>query len=312
MHKDMLKLSPFMHIEHPRNEHCTASSEALQNRLESGVLADIQAYPHFVVWKYTTVEGKVKKPPYNPKTGYVASPTNPDTWGSMQQALTALRTGKYDGVGFVFSPDDPFTGTDLDHCMQPDGTLEHWASEIVTALDSYTEYSPSKSGLHILTKATLPGAGRKRGNLEMYSHGRYFTLTTNHVAGTPLTIADRQREQETLYRAYEPLTHETREHSVFERTRDDATLLQKVMGEKHDALFIQLYKGDTAGFPSKSNADFTFVLKLLYWTGDDKEQTRRLFLQSQLVDQKTLSPRGDSTYLDVTIENALKKRQQRS
>jgi len=284
-----------------------------QQEVSSGSFIEaLQPFPHFVVWKYTLVDGKAKKPPFDPRTGQLASPTNPDTWGSMEQAVAAVKTGKYNGIGFVFAADDPFTGTDLDNCIRPDGSIDQWAQEIVTALHSYTEYSPSTQGLHILTKATLPGAGRKVGNLEMYSQGRYFTLTANHLAGTPQAIEDRQTEQETLYRAYEPLTHETREHRVFERTRDDATLLQKVMDEKQDAVFIQLYKGDTAGFTSKSNADFTFVLKLLYWTGDDKEQTRRLFLQSQLVDEKTLSPRGDSTYLDVTIENALKKRQRRS
>jgi len=113
--------------------------------------------------------------------------------------LKALANGRYNGIGFVFSQSDPFTGTDVDNCVAKDGTIAAWAQEIITTLSSYTEYSPSKSGVHILTQATLEGAGRKIGTVEMYAEGRFFTLTTNHVPGTPRTIEDRQEQQTSLY-----------------------------------------------------------------------------------------------------------------
>src|SRR5256885_15494123 len=90
----------------------------------------------------------------------------------------------------VFSESDPFTGTDLDNCVAKDGTIAPWAKEIITSLSSYTEYSPSKLGVHILTRATLSGTGKKVGSIEQYAQGRFFTLTTDHVPGTPTTIED--------------------------------------------------------------------------------------------------------------------------
>jgi len=71
----------------------------------------------------------------------------------------------------------------------------------------------------------------------------------------------------------------------------------------------QLLRGDTTGYASSSNADFVLVLKLLHWTGDNVELTRKLFLQSGLYRQeKTERRTGQTTYLDMTIKNASKKR----
>jgi primase-polymerase (primpol)-like protein len=67
--------------------------------------------------------------------------------------------------------------------------------------------------------------------------------------------------------------------------------------------------GDSAGYPSPSNADFVLIMKLLHWTGDNVELTRKLFLASGLFREgKTLRKTGQTTYLDMTITNALKKR----
>ncbi len=269
------------------------------------ILEALQPYPQFVVWKYSMVDGKPKKPPYSPATGHLASPTNPDTWSSLDQAMKALKTGKYNGLGFVFSEDDPFTGIDIDHCVL-NNRINPEAQEVISELWSYTELSPSHTGLHILVEGTIP-EGRRRENIEMYATERYFTLTTNHLKGSPDTIEDRQKE---LDRLYEQLTphQEPREHVVYERTASDEAVLKRAIDEVKDALFIRLFNGDTTGFTSKSNADFTFILKLLYWCNDDVDQVRKLFLKSGLVDEKTLSRRGDSAYLDVSIDNALKKR----
>src|SRR5207249_7812550 len=77
----------------------------------------------------------------------------------------------------------------------------------------------------------------------------------------------------------------------------------------NDPLLQQLLQGDTTGFPSPSNADFVLVLKLLHWTGDNVALTRKLFLQSGLYREgKTERKTGATTYLDMTINNAIKKR----
>src|SRR6266849_5827250 len=187
-------------VEHRSEQrHYAGYSQDLRERFSSGLLSELTPYSQFVVWKYIVEQGKLKKRPFNPRTNLPARTTDPSTWTTVTTALKALGTGRYNGIGFVFAESDPFTGTDLDTCVAKDGSIAAWAQEIITTLSSYTEYSPSKLGVHILTQATLPGAGRKIGNVEMYAEGRFFTLTADHVPGTPTTIADRQQQQTSLY-----------------------------------------------------------------------------------------------------------------
>ena len=174
---------------------------------------------------------------------------------------------------------------------------------------SYTEYSPSKLGVHILTQATLPGAGRKIGTVEMYSHERFFTLTTDHIQGTPTAIEHRQEAIAALYRQFAPPVVE----QTYQNTRvgegSGAALTELPPEAANDPLLQQLLRGDTTGFPSASNADFVLVLKLLHWTGDNVGLTRKLFVESGLYrEEKTERKTGPTTYLDMTIHNAIKKR----
>src|SRR5256714_4660485 len=181
--------------------HYAGTAQDLRERFQSGLLSELLPYSQFVVWKYTMENRKLKKRPFNPRTNVPARTNDLTTWTRIEPALKALATGRYNGIGFVFSERDPFTGTDLDNCVSKDGTLAAWAQEIITTLSSYTEFSPSKLGVHILTQATLPGAGRKIGNVEMYAEGRFFTLTTDHVPRTPTIIEDRQQQQTNLYKS---------------------------------------------------------------------------------------------------------------
>jgi excisionase family DNA binding protein len=93
-----------------------------------------------------------------------ASSTDPETWRSYEEAEAALASGRYYGIGFVFSSGDSYAGVDLDGCRNPEtGEIETWAKEIIEHLDSYTELSPSGTGVHVLVKAELPLGGRRKG-----------------------------------------------------------------------------------------------------------------------------------------------------
>ena len=105
-----------------------------------------------------------------------ASSTDSLTWRTLGEAVQALRTGRYDGIGFVFSSDDPYVGVDLDQCRHPEtGELEEWAAKIVQDLDGYAEVSPSGTGVHIIVRGKAPN--KKRSRVEVYSSERYFTMT---------------------------------------------------------------------------------------------------------------------------------------
>jgi primase-polymerase (primpol)-like protein len=112
---------------------------------------DICTVRQWVVWRYDRQE----KVPYSPRTGRRASVTDSSTWGTVEDAQL-VRDG-YDGIGFVFTEDDPYCGVDLDDCVH-DGLIEPWALEIVESLDSCWEISPSGRGIHVHIIATL-GSG---------------------------------------------------------------------------------------------------------------------------------------------------------
>jgi putative DNA primase/helicase len=128
------------------------------------------------VWKLEERDGGSTKVPYIAGGVGKASVTDSETWRSFEEAVQALRTGRYDGVGFVFSSGDPYAGVDLDNCRNPEtGELEEWAATIVQDFEGYTEASPSGKGVHIIVRGKAPNKRRK--NVEAYSLERFFTMT---------------------------------------------------------------------------------------------------------------------------------------
>jgi putative DNA primase/helicase len=136
-----------------------------------------------VTWKLETDPkgGKDKKVLYNVKTGRRASSTNPADWATFEEVMKATGFGN---AGFVFTADDPYCGIDLDSCRDAvTGEIEPWALKIIKRFDSYTEVSPSGTGLHILIKGQLPKGGNRKGKIEIYNQGRFFTVTGNRLEG---------------------------------------------------------------------------------------------------------------------------------
>ena len=118
--------------------------------------------------------------PINVRTGKKAEVDNPHTWCTFKEAQEAVLSGKYKGVGFVLTGDDPYTIIDLDHVINPDtGEILPWAQEIINLMDSYTEVSQSGTGIHIIIRGKKPGdrCKGKNGQIEIYDHARYFALT---------------------------------------------------------------------------------------------------------------------------------------
>ena len=162
---------------------------------------NIRDLRQWLCWRIEEREGKPTKVPYSPLTAEIASTTNPETWASYPEAVEAYTEHGYGGIGLVFSEDDPFCGVDLDGCLDPKtGEIEGWAQEIIEELDSYTEVSPSGSGIHVLVKGELPPGRNRKGRIEMYDRGRYFTVTGRHLVGTPPSIESRQEQLTSLAR----------------------------------------------------------------------------------------------------------------
>jgi putative DNA primase/helicase len=138
--------------------------------------------PQWVCWRYEERGGKLTKVPRTPSTGLRASSTDLMTWATFEEALAAYHEGgivPYDGIGFVFSSADPFVGIDLDDCRGPiSGKIAPWAQEILDRVqEGYIEASPSGTGIHIIVRGAVRDGGMRKGAVEMYSRGRFFTIT---------------------------------------------------------------------------------------------------------------------------------------
>lgn len=154
--------------------------------------AELLEYKQWVLWRRAEVNGRTTKIPVSPWSGKPASCDKPQTWSTYKHVRFAMRRFASDGIGFVFTAADPFCGIDLDRCRTPNGAMAPEALDIIKRLASYTELSPSGTGAHVLIQAKVPGARRRKGKIEMYDSGRYFTITGDHVDGTPFAICERQ------------------------------------------------------------------------------------------------------------------------
>src|SRR5919107_1680161 len=138
---------------------------------------NIKDLRQWLCWRKEERDGKSTKIPYSPTTGQRASSTDANTWSDYEEAVKACKNYGYSGIGFVFTAEDDLCGVDLDGCLDPEtGEIEGWAQEVIEELDSYTEISPSGTGVHILVRATLPAGRNRKGRFEAYDRGRYFTV----------------------------------------------------------------------------------------------------------------------------------------
>jgi len=154
-----------------------ASIEAYRN-----VFGDLFEAEKWCIWR---LKDGVKLPYSAYSSGPLhASTDTPMTWASGELAYKRARYGKIpcNGIGYVFHEDGPLVGVDLDKCRDPrTGDIEDWAREVVDRLDSYTEISPSGTGLHIYVRSDRPLSDLKdtHDRCEIFSRTRYFTCTLN-------------------------------------------------------------------------------------------------------------------------------------
>lgn len=272
----------------------------------------------FVAWTLEQRNGKTTKVPYSPVTGNRAASNDSGTWGTLQAAVEAAETNGYAGVGIMLG--NGLVGVDLDHVLT-DGDLNPEAARIVEQLASYTEISPSGTGLHIFCWADDVYSQGRRGSsvfaeaadaagadLEFYAGGRYFTLTGN-VYGDARPIENRTKEIAALHAHYWPKP-ETRDIVPRTRTapRSDSDALDKMLQCNPNA--AALYAGDMSAYDNDhSRADMALCMHLAFWTDGDAAQADRLFRSSGLMrdkwDEKHFA-NGD-TYGERTLSEACRR-----
>lgn len=165
----------------------------------------------WVVWKFKPAKTKPTKILCSAITGEAADSTDPETWASYDDAVQCYENhgAAFAGLGFVFSPSDPYCGVDLDDCLDEHSEPYPPAKRLLATLSSYTEISPSGKGVKVWVKAKKPGERCKRdgiawspsciGRVEIYDQNRFFAVTGNVLPDTVYTIEDRQKEITALY-----------------------------------------------------------------------------------------------------------------
>jgi primase-polymerase (primpol)-like protein len=265
--------------------------------------AQLKEYPQWVVWKREIREGEATKVPYSARTHRRASTIDSRTWTDYEQALEVFQSGNtYDGLGFVFTKDDPFFGIDWDGiCDLRLGVIDEtiFADEIL-ALGSYAETSPSGTGVHVIVMGSLPGDRKKGGNREMYESGRYFTMTGWHIGGTPATIE--KAPQDVLKRVYGKMVGETGSHSPasfhdMQRSQgkppmvlslSDEEIIARCLLAKNSPKFRALFeRGVSICHKSPSEDDMALCGLLAFYT-NDRAQIDRIFRQSRFYQEKSL------------------------
>lgn len=282
-------------------------------------IEELRRRPHWLVWREERRDDKTTKVPYRSLEPRVkASSTDPESWSSHTYAANAVERGQAAGVGYVFSPDDEYVGVDLDDCVV-DGKVDPHAMDIVRQLDSYTELSPSGTGLHIIVRAAIRGKRNRTkktpwdGEFESYDQGRFFTVTERHLEGTPQTIEARQDELDAVRaRMFPEPTRQERTAAAAAPAAgldDDEELLRRARAAKNGRDFDALYGGDTSRHgDDESAADLALCNMLAFWTGPHPERIDRLFRRSGLMRDKWDSSRPGGTYGSETIDKALADR----
>lgn len=282
-----------------------------------------RAIPHWLGFRLEPDEktpGRMKKTPKSPRTGFTSDPHSKEkTWSSFEDALAAVRTHRFDGIGFSFAETDLF-GVDIDHKSLNDPIVK----EFLAGLPSYAEISQSGNGIHIICKGHLPGKAFNDSGvsgIEMYdsSSKKYFACTGNAIDGHS-SLTDCSEAVKPLYWKYAPDRVKPQQEPepiqppaaprdpqpIPGQLADDDIFRIATTAANADK-FNALWHGDTAGYNSQSEADAALCCLLAFYTGKDAAQIDRLFRQSGLMREKWDRKQNKSTYGAETIAAAIAK-----
>lgn len=143
--------------------------------------SDIKDKPRWVCWVWKWARKKWTKMPVR-CDGSAASSTDANTWDTFDNVVEAYQKNHMPaGIGFVLG--DGYAGVDLDKCYDPDADeADPIIAEVVSRIGSYTELSPSNTGVKILAKGSIPKGRRQsqpgsKYDVECYDSDRFFTIT---------------------------------------------------------------------------------------------------------------------------------------
>ena len=275
----------------------------------------------WVGYKVEIRDGKQTKVPYNAILGSFAKSNDPSTWTTFNVAVSGCVKYGFAGIGFMLGKDSStdihYLGIDLDNHGEED--FESIANDFIETLNSYTEYSHSGKGIHIICKGTKPVGRCRKSNIEMYDNGRFFTMSGNVINNAP--IEDRTEEVQDLWEKYLKDENDTimvnnsgeggitfgrnmRATNVEIKPTNisDYELIDKIRSSRYGVEFNNLFNGDTGAYGGDhSKADLALCKILAFWTGCDQMQMDRIFRSSGLMRDKWDQKRSQTTRYGITL-----------
>ena len=129
---------------------------------------------------------KFKKPPASPLTGEGIGAVEKyrEHFVTFAEAVAGAQQHLLDGVGFVFTEEDPYVGVDFDDAIKDGVTQPAVESWLKWFEGAYVETSPSGAGLHVVCKGRLhkPITAKPLADgpatWEAYATDRFFTWTS--------------------------------------------------------------------------------------------------------------------------------------
>ncbi|MCB4821170.1 AAA family ATPase [Roseicella aerolata] len=159
---------------------------------EHGIPKCLKNHNAWMCWRYVLRGTKWNKVPFQPN-GKHASSTNPATWNSFDAVMAAYKHGGFDGIGIALDgkPDANglvLAGIDFDKVLDGDRLADN-AKEWIKRVGTYWEKSPSNTGIRLFCYARPLPSGIAAGGAELYTAGRYLTVT-GHGVGEVKEAAD--------------------------------------------------------------------------------------------------------------------------
>lgn len=291
----------------------------------SAIPASLKELKQWTLWRKEMRDGKVTKLPCVFENGRLVNRKKEHPLYSYADAVALARKHNC-GIGIFFAPMlSSLCGVDLDDCLDERGDIKPWAKKVLDAVgNTYTEISPSARGLHVLIfdADITPLKKKRKGDLEMYREGRYFTVTGKPF-GETADVADKHGILTALCNRFlmPPSNDEAAitlgtdapkdEPSKAERPmlKVDASAWPTELNEYFDRIrqsvqyqkFFALHQGITAGYKSPSEARLAYFAILAFYTNKNAELMRRAFDCSELAKD----PGVDERKLNLDINKAI-------
>src|SRR5579862_1113394 len=278
------------------------------------VPAEMKVKPNWVRWNLEEVGGRLTKVPYQ-LNGNKASSTDSSTWATYKNVANNFMLDETQGLGIVC--DGSFIGFDLDGCRNPEtGEITAWAKRVIDALGTYTEITPSGTGVRAYALGQLPEGARRfsiatsagfgdKVGIETYDSSRYFAVTGNRISSTSSMVSSN------VEKAYQMCAEISREYPsdkrksashfnttdsnpnssvVFETSGTYATSKLAVLTygtiTSEKPFVIEDEHGNKVTAPSQSEADMSLATLLAMKHGDNSELIDSDFRESSLYRSK--------------------------